>query len=203
MKVMKFQNVYQTNIDYDKTFKNLYWLGFKPAVTGAGESMISFRIMDRVEVMISPKGTVQVAWTDEKEKIKGLEILHEALVPADGEKEVVLKPLHQNISNIPYPEPKDFKLIWCEEGTQYFSFDRYSQLKEDMENIMLDSFSRLDFDAAQKRADLLYSSDVLPQSWKKQLEPLFTDVAFKKAFKAKWVSLFIAEMRNLIWKNSK
>jgi hypothetical protein len=116
---------------------------------------------------------------------------------------VVLKPLSQNVSNIPYPEPKDFKLIWCEEGTQYFSFDRYSQLVKDVDEITLDYVSRLDFDAAQRRADLLYSSDVLPQSWKKQLEPLFKDAAFKKAWKPQWVSLFLTELRNLIWKNSK
>jgi hypothetical protein len=115
---------------------------------------------------------------------------------------VSLLPLSQNVTNIPYPEPKDFELIWCEEGTQYLSFDRHSQLMKDIDAITLNYVVDLDFDAAQRRADLLYSSGVLPQSWKKQLEPLFTDKTFRE-MKPQWVSLFITEMRKLIWKKSR
>lgn len=92
-----------------------------------------------------------------------------------------------------------FKLIWCEEGTRYFSFDRCSQLRDELAEVTQDHVTRLDFDVAQRRADLLYSSDVLPQSWKKQLEPLFTDPILRK-LKSQRVGLFLSELRNLTWK---
>jgi len=198
---VKFQNVYQGNIDYEKSYEHLCWLF--PSVEIMPKGSIRFPIGRDVQVLVSPKGTVQVAWTDEREKIEGLKILQGALVPVAGEKEVVLKPLSQNVSDIPYPEPKDFKLIWCEEGTQYLSFDHYSQLVKDVDEMTQDYASRLDFDAAQRKADLLYSSDVLPLSWKKQLEPLFKDATFKKAWKPQWVRLFLTEMKKLMWRNSK
>ena len=42
-----------------------------------------------------------------------------------------------------------------------------------MDAIMNDYVVTLNFEAAQRRAELLYSSDILPQKWKNQLKPLF------------------------------
>lgn len=196
---VKFTVYYQGIFDVARAFDEL-WMTFPEASesVGKGNDRMVFHIGQDVTVQITRNGVVQVTWTNEKEKIQGLKTLENALPPLRGKKKAILKPLNQSVHKIPYPPPKDFKLNWCEEATQYFNFDNYFQVKQTMDAIMNDYVVTLNFDAAQRRAEVFYSSDILPQKWKNQLKPLFEQKSFKK-LKAQWVSLFIREMQKLLY----
>jgi len=128
---MKFQNVYEANIDFYETYKNI--CSKLPMVdrTSAGRKSqegvgaITFRLYpSKIEVLIFPKGPphkIQVAWTDEKEKEAYLPKLRNLLVPVNGQKEVIMTPLHMNIYQIPYPRPRNFRLAWCNYKVSYFA----------------------------------------------------------------------------------
>lgn len=165
---------------------------------GRGKSRIVFPIGNDVKVVIARNGIVQVTWTDEKEKIKGLEILENALPPLKGRKKVILKPLFQT-PYIKYGQ-KDIPLYWCDEVTEYFSFDRGLQIKNEYDEMMQDYLVRLDFDSLQKRAEMLYAN--LPEEWQKQLSPLFEDKPLMR-MKSVWAKAFLGEFRKLLWKNSR
>jgi hypothetical protein len=208
---MKHQVTYlpKEDLDLEATLENLKFMALVKLDAGRKPQPEAgnYRFMlGTIKVLLSPTKPhrIQVAWTDDKEKIEKLEILKKLLVSQDGREGVDLHPLRQNIYSIPHdPLPEEIKLNWCEERTQYFSFDRYSRIMNDEAEMTLDYTSRLDFEAGQRRADLLYSSDVLPQSWKKRLEPFFKDPVLKKAWKAEWLRLFLVELRKLIRENSK
>jgi hypothetical protein len=73
----------------------------------------------KIEVLISTKGKIQVAWQDEAEKQRFLPILEGFLVTEDREK-VELIPQYCNVVNVPYPPPSKFSFAWCQEKFQYF-----------------------------------------------------------------------------------
>lgn len=206
---MKFQVTYlpKEDLDLEATLHNLECMGLVKERAGRQpEAGVYTFMLGEINVLLSPTKPhkIQVAWTDESEKIEKLEILKKLLVSQKGREGVDLEPLKQNIYSIPHdPLPEEIKLIWCEERTEYFSFDRFSRIVNDEAEMTQDYISRLDFEAGQRRADLLYSSDVLPQSWKKHLEPFFKDPVFKKAWKAEWLRSFLVELKKLIRENSK
>jgi hypothetical protein len=115
---VKFQNVYNTNIDYEKSYEELC-RNF-PGVDIMPKGSIRFKLLPYdIIVLISPKGKIQVAWNNPKEKEYGLELLKSRLVPIAGEKEVVFDPCHQNILKILYPGPDSINLFWCKKKFSY------------------------------------------------------------------------------------
>lgn len=196
---MKRQIIYEGNFDYKKS-KDELWKTFPMSDDDTLKGRILFFIGNDVKVMLSPHGRIQISWSNEEEKIRGLEILKKALIPLKGEKEIVLTPLSQNLYNIPHPSPKDLKLIWCQEGVQYLSFDQYCLIKNGFDEIMQDYITRLDFDSLQRRAETLYP--ILPEEWQKKLAPLFDDKAFMK-MKSEWAKVFVTELNRLMWATSR
>lgn len=197
LKVMKRQIVYQGNFDPERSRDEL-WKTFK--IYGYPKGTYGLQISNDVDVMITPKSKLLVSWSKEEEKIRGLEILKRELIPSKGEKEIVLTPLTQNLYNIPYPSPKDLRLMWCKEGVQYFSLDQGALIKNAVDEIRLDYVMRLDFDSLQRRAEILYPH--LPKEWQKKLAPLFTDKAFMR-MKTEWADVFVRELNRLMWATSR
>ena len=194
---MKRQIVYEGNFDPERSRAEIS----KTFPTWElDKGRYGIKISNDVSVMITPKSKVVVSWSNEEEKIRGLEILKKVLVPLKGEKKIVLTPLSQNLYNIPHPSPKDLKLMWCKEGVQYFSFDQYCLIKNGFDAIMQDYIIRLDFDSLQKRAETLYPH--LPEEWQKKLAPLFKDKVFMR-MKSKWAEVFVKEMNRLMWTTSR
>lgn len=198
---MKFQITYQGIFDVPRAYDEL-WMTFPEAgePTGRGKDRLVFHIGQDVTVMITRNGIVQVTWSNEEEKIRGLEILENVLPPLKGRKKAVLKPLNQTPFKIPYPSPPDLKLIWCKEGVQYLSFDKYRLIKHERDEMMKDYISRLDFDSLQRRAEMLYPN--LPEEWQKKLAPLFKDKLFMR-MKIAWAKVFLWEFNRLLWKKSR
>ena len=118
---MRFQNTYECkNLDYEATYESLYGLLPSVGVDKTQRGHISFRISSKkIEVLISPKGKVQVAWENEEEKQKFLPALESLLKTNSGQK-AELKPLYANVVNVPYPPPDHFSFAWCKEKFTFF-----------------------------------------------------------------------------------
>jgi len=115
---MKYQNVYESNFDYEATYEAL--LSTLKGVDKTQKGLISFRFKPKnVEVLLSRYGKVQVAWNSPKEKEMFFPILKGLLIPPKGQK-ITLKPKHMNIVNIEHPGPKKLTLAWCKERIRYF-----------------------------------------------------------------------------------
>ena len=114
------QIVYRTNADYFASYEKL-----KEAQSNVVASCyqtkkghIWFRLAETKTVFIlSPKGKLQVKWSDLKEKQVLLKIVPSLLVPEQGQK-LEITPTSQQ-AYISYPPPTNFKLYWCDEKTEY------------------------------------------------------------------------------------
>ena len=116
---MRFQNVYECpNLDFESTYESLCHV--LPSVDKTRKGSISFRISNKkIAVLIFPKGKVQVAWENEKEKQKLFPYL-ESLIKTDNGQKTELKPLHGNLVKFPYPPPEHFVWAWCKEKFAFF-----------------------------------------------------------------------------------
>jgi hypothetical protein len=114
---MKTQIVYETNIDFgasvekiaesnlivwERTEKNLVWFQVKETTT---------------VFVLSPRGKMQVKWENPEEKKILMKVVKSILIPRQGEK-LKIKPVGQQ-PFVTYPPPKNFKLYWCDETTEY------------------------------------------------------------------------------------
>lgn len=116
----KNQVVYRTNADYFASYEKL-----KEAQSNVVASFdqtekghIWFRLAETKTVFVlSPKGKLQIKWSDLKEKQVLLKIVRSLLVPEQGQK-LKITPTSQQ-AYISYPPPTNFKLYWCEEKTEY------------------------------------------------------------------------------------
>ena len=116
---MRFQNVYECpNLDFESTYESLCRVLLSVDKTQKGH--ISFRISTKkIAVLISPKGKVQVAWENEKEKEKSFPYL-ESLIKTDNGQKAELKPLYANVVKVPYPPPEHYSFAWCKEKFAFF-----------------------------------------------------------------------------------
>lgn len=115
---VKFQIVYECpDLDFQASYEKLLQSGLVTADTyEKGNLWVHFKKF-KVLFVISPKGKIQVAFEEPKEKEILLDILKNLLVSKTGD-EVVFHPLKQNLT-IDYPAPKEIEIWWCEEKNSY------------------------------------------------------------------------------------
>ena len=114
---MKFQNVYESNFDYEATYEAL--LSTLKGVDITRKGFISFRFKPKnIEVLLSRYGRVQVAWSSPEEKEEFFPVLKSLLVPPKGQK-ITLRPLHTNIFKVEHPGPEKLTFAWCKEKVSY------------------------------------------------------------------------------------
>ena len=126
---MSYRNqvVYQTNADYQATLERLEENPLIVDVTDKG--IIWFRFINTETVFtLSPYGRLQVRWNNEEEKKVLLPLVKALLVPKKPPLKV--KPLKQQLW-IEYPPPKNFKLYWCKEETEYVQNKRLFLVTEE------------------------------------------------------------------------
>jgi len=116
---MRFQVIYETNINYEATIKKLRRSshvenGFP---TQKGHFSVKFRGY-RYQVLIAHTGIIQVTYTctEEKEQLVPLLKLH---LVTEHNQPLKFVPLDESIYNIGYPPPKDFVFSFCEERMRY------------------------------------------------------------------------------------
>lgn len=111
------QVVYESNLDFQDSYDAL--LKSSLFLTETNEKgMLSAKFKDTKTIFwIAPNGKIQVLWRSLEEKKVLLKILKNILVPKLDQK-LWLRPTKQSLF-IPYPPPRDFKLYWCEEETEY------------------------------------------------------------------------------------
>jgi len=119
---LKFQIVYECpDLDFQASYEKLVQSNLVTADTyEKGNLWVHFKNV-KVLFVISPKGKIQVAFEDPKQKEILLEILKKLLVSTTGH-EVVFNPLQQNIT-VEYPAPKEIELWWCEKKDSYIHQD--------------------------------------------------------------------------------
>ncbi|MEM2439955.1 MAG: hypothetical protein QW493_01910 [Candidatus Bathyarchaeia archaeon] len=106
--------VYETNADFEATWKNLTE---NPLIVAAvdktekGLLWLRFKKTNTI-FMLSPNGRLQVKWENEEEKKVLFELVKMLLVPKGLT--LTIKPLKQQVW-IDYPPPENFKLYWCKE----------------------------------------------------------------------------------------
>ncbi|MEM3824237.1 MAG: hypothetical protein QXH87_04815 [Candidatus Bathyarchaeia archaeon] len=115
---MPNQVVYETNADFEATWKNLT---DNPLIVAAVDrtekGLLWFRFKGTSNVfMLSPDGRLQVRWENEEEKKVLFELVKMLLVPKGST--LTIKPSKQQVW-IDYPPPENFKLYWCKEETEY------------------------------------------------------------------------------------
>jgi hypothetical protein len=162
--------------------------------------LIQFSLTHDINVIMSRTGTVQVSWSNEEEKIKCMAFLEDVLVSNDGKK-VTLEPKEGNFYGVKHGA-KYIPTFWCDEEILYQSSSQFELIQHEMDAI-LDLYHRLDYDSAQKRAEMLYS--MLPQEWQRKLESLFKGHRQSQSltFQSHWISVFIAELQKLRFNSSK
>jgi len=117
---MKFQTVYRTNADYIESWKKLE---LNPRIERVYESrkghlVFKFRNTNLRVELVEATGRLIIYYRDESEKESYFPLLKEVLATKDGS-HVEIQPLHANVFRIPYPEPKEFKIAWCNRKTTY------------------------------------------------------------------------------------
>jgi len=114
---MKTQIVYETNADYEATYRKLAESQVIVAEK-TEKGLIWFTVKGTKTVFtLSPYGRLQVKWNNPEEKKVLLKIIKTLIAPKQGQK-FRMKPTGQQ-PFIRYPPPPNFKLWWCDEETEY------------------------------------------------------------------------------------
>jgi len=118
---MTNQVVYQTNADYETSYKSLYNSNLVASIEQTRKGIIKFRLKDmKTFFTLSPNGKLTARWNDLNEKKSLLKILEDLLVPR-GDLGLTFKPVFQQMW-IHYP-PINFRLYWCNEKLRYNKID--------------------------------------------------------------------------------
>lgn len=115
---LKFQILYECpDLDFQASYERLAQSKLVSVDTfEKGNLWVHFRNF-KVLFVISPKGKIQVAFEDPKQKEILLEFMKNLLVSTTG-KQLVFRPLKQNLT-VEYPAPKEIELWWCAEKDSY------------------------------------------------------------------------------------
>jgi hypothetical protein len=117
---MRFQNIYQTNADYTKSWEKL---SAHPGIERTYESRkghfcFKFKGVNLIAELMAT-GKLLVYYRSERDKKTYYPLLKEVLMTRDGSP-VKICPLYTSIDMIPFPTPRNFKLVWCEHEDEYF-----------------------------------------------------------------------------------
>jgi len=115
---MKFQNKYQTNADYYRSYESLRQSPLVENVRQSGKGHISFKFVNcKGHAELSAYGKLLIYWHDKKEKETTYNLLTQVLSTIDGNP-IIVKPLTSTVYNIPY-KTKFFNISWCREVISY------------------------------------------------------------------------------------
>lgn len=116
----KNQIVYQTNADYFTSYEKLKEAqsNVVTSLDQTKKGLIFFRLAEtKTTFFFSSKGKLQVNWSDLSEKQVLLKFVQRLLVAKQGEKLKITPTSQQPF--ISYPSPKNLKIYWCDEKTEY------------------------------------------------------------------------------------
>lgn len=150
------QVVYESNVDYEASCQKL---AENPLVVAdvTEKGLLSFWFKrTRTLFQVSPKGKIQVKWSNVEEKKTLLKLAKNVLVAKEGQK-LKITPLKQQLW-ISYPVPESFKLYWCDEETEFYRKEQVKSYCPETANALI--YYRLlekeyDCKAAKTIADLI------------------------------------------------